>query len=395
MVDLAAYKGREQAFIKHCLLEEYLSSWSYKIGSKWDSLIYIDGFAGPWGVTDDKYSDASFGIAVRILKDAVRALRQGGNTQIKALAVFVEKNPAAFVKLNAFANSESTNEVKTVALKGRFTNSIPTILENIAKAGKNPFKFVFLDQKGWAAAPIHEMKSVLAGRSSEVLFNLMTSFLTRFVEHDQTAASYQQLFGREGVLELIRDIPKGTGEREQAVVREYCISLRLLCGFRYVSQAVILEPEKEKVRYYLIFATNHPRGIEVFKSAEMKAARMQDDIRHEAKVGKTGQEEMLFDSIVPRSVVAMKLRKFYLKMAREKVVQSILEAPDAGIVYAELFCAAMSFPLVTPGDLNGWLNDFEPAIEVQLTGSTKRNKPSATEADRILVMDRQILHAMR
>ena len=239
------------------------------------------------------------------------------------------------------------------------------------------------------------MKSVLAGRSSEVLFNLMTSFLTRFVEHDQTAASYQQLFGREGVLELIRDIPKGTGEREQAVVREYCISLRLLCGFRYVSQAVILEPEKEKVRYYLIFATNHPRGIEVFKSAEMKAARMQDDIRHEAKVGKTGQEEMLFDSIVPRSVVAMKLRKFYLKMAREKVVQSILEAPDAGIVYAELFCAAMSFPLVTPGDLNGWLNDFEPAIEVQLTGSTKRNKPSATEADRILVMDRQILHAMR
>lgn len=52
-VDIASYTGREQAYIKHYLLEEYLSSWSYKIGSKWDSLIYIDGFAGPWGATDE------------------------------------------------------------------------------------------------------------------------------------------------------------------------------------------------------------------------------------------------------------------------------------------------------------------------------------------------------
>lgn len=35
-VELESYKGREQAYIKHCLLDEYLSSWCYKIGSKWD-----------------------------------------------------------------------------------------------------------------------------------------------------------------------------------------------------------------------------------------------------------------------------------------------------------------------------------------------------------------------
>jgi three-Cys-motif partner protein len=394
-VDLAAYKGREQAFIKHCLLEDYLSSWSYKIGSAWDSLIYIDGFAGPWGATDGNYSDASFGIAVRVLKEAMTVLRAGGNSKVKALAVFVEKNPAAFTKLNAFSVSESTKEVTTVAIKGRFTISIPTIQAHIDNAGTNPFKFVFLDQKGWAAAPIQQIKSILVGRSSEVLFNLMTSFLTRFVDHDQTAASYQQLFGRDGVLELIRNIPKGTGEREEAVVREYCISLRQICGFRYVSQAVILEPEKEKVRYYLIFATNHPKGIEVFKSAEIKAARIQDDIRHEAKIEKTGQVEMLFDAGLPTSSVGRKLRKIYLRKAKERVIQSIAEAPDSGITFADLFCAAMTFPLVTPGDLQGWLRDFEPLIEVRLAGSSHRRKPSALENDRIFVLDRKMLLSKR
>lgn len=348
-IELASYKGREQAYVKHCLLDEYLSGWCYKIGSKWDSLIYIDGFAGPWGATDINYADASFGIAVRVLKEAVKVLRGRGNNQVKALAVFVEKNPAAFAELNAFAQRESTNEVQTVAFKGRFIKSIATIETHIASTGRNPFKFVFLDRKGWADAPIAQMKSVVAGRSSEVLFNLMTSFLTRFFEHEQTAESYRQLFGREGVLESIRKITKGTGEREEAVVREYCISLREICGFRYVSQAVILDPEKQKARYYLIFATNHPKGIEVFKAAEMKAARIQDEIRHVAKIEKSGQSEMLFGPEPPKSAVSTKLRQRFLKNAKERVIQKILDSPETGIPYSELFCEAMSFPLVSPG----------------------------------------------
>ena len=50
-VDLSNYEGgREQVYVKHYLLEKYLSSWGYIIGgSEWDSLVFIDGFAGPWG----------------------------------------------------------------------------------------------------------------------------------------------------------------------------------------------------------------------------------------------------------------------------------------------------------------------------------------------------------
>ena len=37
-----------------------------------------------------------------------------------------------------------------------------------------------------------------------------------------------------------------------------------------------MEPDQEAVRYYLVYATNHPRGVEVFKAAENRAAKIQD-----------------------------------------------------------------------------------------------------------------------
>lgn len=66
-VDLANYLGREQAYVKHCLLEDYLPDWAYKVGSAWDSLVYVDGFAGPWQTTHADYADSSFGVAIKAL----------------------------------------------------------------------------------------------------------------------------------------------------------------------------------------------------------------------------------------------------------------------------------------------------------------------------------------
>lgn len=46
-LDLENYAGREQAYVKHCLLERYLLEWGFKVGAEWDALVYVDGFAGP------------------------------------------------------------------------------------------------------------------------------------------------------------------------------------------------------------------------------------------------------------------------------------------------------------------------------------------------------------
>lgn len=391
-VELANYEGREQAYVKHCLLENYLSDWSYKIGSAWDSLVYVDGFAGPWGAKDEVFGDASFGIAVRVMKASVHGLWEKRNKAVRGLCIFVEKRPDAFAKLDAFAKSASTQSVRAVALKGRFVKKLPEIGKLIAESGKKPFKFVFLDQKGWAAVPMLELQPFVAERSCEVMFNLMTSFLTRFVDTTTRADSYHNLFGRAGVLDRIRSLPKGTGEREEAAVREYCKSLRDICGFRYVAEAVILKPGKEKILYYLVFATNNHRGIEVFKNAEMAAARTQDDIRHETKLRKTKQEEMLFDGVSPKSPKIQEMRAHYLARARLKIVETLIAgSTQNGVDYEKLYCEAMAFPLVTPSDLENWLREFEPHIRLHLEGTQKRRKPQPDKNDRIFVLNKNAL----
>ena len=49
-IEFSNYEGgREQAYVKHCLLENYLAQLAYRVGQKWDAIVYVDGFAGPWG----------------------------------------------------------------------------------------------------------------------------------------------------------------------------------------------------------------------------------------------------------------------------------------------------------------------------------------------------------
>jgi three-Cys-motif partner protein len=392
-IEFSNYEGgREQAYVKHCLLENYLAQLVYRVGQKWDAIVYVDAFAGPWGAKDTSFADASFGIAMRVLKDAVAGLKEKYGKTARGLCIFVEKKPAAFARLNAFAQSASTENVRAIALRGRFIEKLPEIQKLVARAGSGPFKFVFLDQKGWAAAPIKDLRQFVAERSCEILFNLMTSFLTRFVDTETRAESYDRLFGRRGVLERIRCLPKGTGEREEAAVKEYCKSLREICGFRYVAEAVILDPKKEKIRYYLVFATNHPRGIEVFKSAEMSAAKMQDEVRYEARVRKTKQEELVFDQAKPKSPKADQMRSQYCSLARAKVIEILSRVrPGAAVDYDVLYREAMPFPLVTPSDLQKWIIELSPNVKVRLAGSERRRKPQPDKSDRVIVANPAVL----
>jgi three-Cys-motif partner protein len=392
-LDISQYEGREQAYVKHCLLEDYLSKWSYIVGNAWDSLIYVDGFAGPWGAKDEKFGDASFGIAARVLGDAIRGL-QTRDINVRGACIFIEKKPDAFQKLEAFAKTNSSRLVRTVALRGRFVELIPQIEKEISTTGRNPFKFVFLDQKGWAATPMEKLKPFLRNRSCEVLFNLMTSFLTRFVEHEDRASSYHSLFGRAGVLERIRALPKGTGQREEAAVEEYCISLKQICGFKYVSQAVIVEPGKEKVRYHLVFATNSPRGVEVFKSAETEAARIQDDVRYQKRVATTGMHDLFvaLGNEAPVSRITTEVRKRNLQRVRARILDVLGKSTStSGVPYIDLFCEAMAFPLVTPDDLQNCLHSLEPHIQFEFAGSSRRKKLSTAQDDRVVVVNRSAL----
>jgi three-Cys-motif partner protein len=385
--DLSHYQGREQAYVKHYLLEKYLPDWVYKVGTKWDSLVYIDGFAGPWGTTDPNYADSSFALAVDTLRACRLGLQKRGLT-LSTYAILVESNKEAFAKLDSFAQSANGPDVSVEAIPGKFVDTIPKINEQLRLAGPRAFKFVLLDPMGWADIPMKKLQPFLKTRSCEVLINLMTKHINRFLNEEDRAVSYHNLFGRPGVLESLRG---AVGEeREELAVKEYCRSLQMLCGFQFVSSAVILEPQEAKIRYFLVYATNHSRGIEVFKTAENKAANIQEIVRQEKLVQKTGQTGFDFAEERPLSSYTFRLYQRYRDRARERVVEYLQKAPEAKVPYSQLFCEAMAFPLVTPGDLRAWLDELDPYIELHPAEGHKKLSPTR-EDDYITIIDRHRL----
>lgn len=238
-VDLSNYPGREQAYVKHCLLEGYLPDWAYKVGSTWDSLVYVDAFAGPWQTTHPNYADSSFGVAVDALRRCQLGLLEGRGRDLNIECILGEQDKDAFAHLESFATAQSHPNFLVHALPGTFAKQAAKIEQLIKGSGRNPFRFVFLDPKGWADIPMQRLQFLLSHRSCEVLINLMTRHINRFLDQPDREDSYQKLFGRPGVVEVLRNT--ASEERVERAVQEYSLSLKLLCKFKYVSSAVILE----------------------------------------------------------------------------------------------------------------------------------------------------------
>ena len=125
--------------------------------------------------------------------------------------------------------------------------------------------------------------------------------------------------------------------------------LKAFAGKKTLSSAVILESNEESVRYFLVYATNAFHGIEVFKQAEVAAARTQDYVRNETRITKARQPELMLEPEPPRSRLVVRLRERYCSRARRKVIEVLRKNKDPkGTRYEDLFCEAMAFPLVTP-----------------------------------------------
>jgi three-Cys-motif partner protein len=390
-VDFSLYQDRKQAYIKHCLLEVYLPEWAYKVGSTWDSLVYVDAFAGPWETQHPNYADSSFGIAVDALRRCQLGLHESRGRDLHIECILVEQDNEAFTHLNEFAISETRPNFIVHALPGEFAKQVPAINELIRASGRNPFRFIFLDPKGWADIPMDKLQPLLQNRSCEVLVNLMTKHINRFLSEPDRESSYHQLFGRPGVVEILRNAQPE--ERVERAVQEYSVSLKSLCKFKYVSSAVIMEPDEERVRYYLVYGTNHPRGVEVFKAAENTTAKIQDRVRQESRITKTGgQLEFPSETGPSKSRVIGELLQRYMRSARSDVLNVLRSnTSTVGVAYSDLLCEAMAFPLVTPNDLVGWLRALEPHIQITLNGVPSTKKPKPAEDYRVIVINRQAL----
>jgi len=333
------YKGREQSCVKHYVLRSYLQSLTYKLalGIKKPEVVltYIDGFSGPWKSSTEDYSDTSFQIAINELRKVRDDLSNRKNLKLRCL--FVEKDNEAFDMLKEYASTIKDIQIKLI--HGSFEDNIPEIVQ-FSKAVDNMFTFTFIDPTGWKGFGMNNIKPLLELQFSEVLINFMTDYIIRFIDDERQGIkkTFIELFGTDKVQDKWEEL---TGkERETAIVEAYRQRLKEVGHYKYVADAVILNPYRDRTHYHLIYGTRNPAGLIVFREVEKKAMKEQHIIRCRAqrdrRLEKNGQLGLFnVEEIDGSNSYFAALRDYYLKKVKLEMREYL--ATKKRVEYDSLF----------------------------------------------------------
>ena len=260
---LEQYRGREQSFIKHEFLTQYLQAAAYKtLQGRSATFNFVDAFAGPWSVTAEDYSDASFDQALRTL-EAVRAdLGRRGVAGLKIRFCFCERRPEAVTRLREYAAKHSRFEIHV------FPGSFEDNLTGIAKACRDGFTFTFIDPTGWdiRSEPVFEFLKASRG---EFLLNFMAEHVNRHAGWDQVSASFGRFLADPDWKDEFAALPSHLSNEER-VLTLLKRKLKACGAATYLPDIPILKPRDNRIKMRLILGTHSRKGLEVFRDVHDK-----------------------------------------------------------------------------------------------------------------------------
>ena len=246
---------------KHALLAEYLKAW-FPILS-WNSrVVFLDGFAGP-GI----YAGGEPGSPVIALDVLLNHTAKGVLNNCTFSFLFVEANKARYESLRSEVAKlgELPTNVKVEFRNTTFVEAADSLAGYLEQQRKRLAPtFAFLDPFGFGGIPIDTIKRLLGYRGSELFVSFMLDHVNRFAEVPSESAHMEALFGTTEYLQAAAE-----PDRLEALGSLYEQQLHKKAGFEYVSRFQMRRVDGH-IAYHLLHGTNHPRGVEVMKSAMWK-----------------------------------------------------------------------------------------------------------------------------
>lgn len=352
------YAGREQAYVKHFLLRKYFSDLIHKISSRYDEVVYVDGFSGPWQSGQDDLGDTSFGIALAAMRSAKAAWNKKGR-EVRMHAMLVEQRAKAFRELEKLPAKYPDINVRPY--HGEFVPLISTLCRDMPQKA---FAFVFIDPKGWRI-DIEAVAPLLRRVNTEVLFNFMFDFINR-------AASMSDPAIVDGLNALIRTsdwrerllAARSVGEQRLADVRKAILvdafskTLADIGGYNFVAETPIFKPHAERTLYSLIYATRKPPGIEVFRHSQVKTLREQEVVRGNIRQAKTSGAQT--EAFLPLEM-APSDTEAYLDLERTSAKKYFLDLVGQNLpsnTYGDLWPKVLAKHAITRVELNSIAASF-------------------------------------
>jgi three-Cys-motif partner protein len=248
------------------ILRSYLQAWFAIMGSSFRGrdLWYIDGFAGP-----GEYTNSQEGSPIAAMKAANAALTEtprwsAGNIR----CVFMEEDPQRFAHLESRLGQLTLDRrLKYEAFPDTFAGG----LSQLRTRPDNPFSppaplFVFLDPFGAKGLSFPIIADLLSRRSCEVLLHLDSDGITRIYRARAAANYVERLDEVFGDREWLTELAVPSGDEPRAIVTAYKRRLRTLPKVDFAF-AFEMSSGRNLVDYHLVFASQHPRGLEKMKEA--------------------------------------------------------------------------------------------------------------------------------
>jgi len=256
-------------FAKHAILERYLNAWfpilarrEHRSGGPSQQVLFIDGFAGP-GV----YEGGQAGSPVIALRAAIEHKAQFP-VPIRFLFIEKDEDRLAVLKERLRGYEGQVRESKSLILDPPCHGECDSVLtEMLNKLERQHQRFgpalAFLDQFGYSAVSMELIRRILAYPHCEVFAYLDYKDMNRWIVDPNKSAGFTRTFGGD---EWKRAISLPESERRVCLLDEYKRALRGRGGARYVCSFAMFDSSDSPL-YWLLFCTNHWRGLEEMKRA--------------------------------------------------------------------------------------------------------------------------------
>ncbi len=248
---------------KHVILENHLKAWFPILSSKFGRVVYLDGFAGP-----GRYTKGEKGSPVIALKTVTEHIF---NKKFGAITfAFIEKEPKRAKKLREVLKDEFpkiSEKWNYQVHEGGFDETINETLDSLDKDNlKLAPTFAFIDPFGYKHFPMNTIARLMSHERCEVLITFMIDYINRFGEYQKD--SLDELFGDTSWRQT--KIPKEPKLRREFFLNHYTDQLKKIAKVKFTRTFEMVRSDGH-TEYFLVFGTNHPKGMEVMKNAMYKA----------------------------------------------------------------------------------------------------------------------------
>ena len=286
------YRGREQSYIKHEFLTQYLRAAAFKtLQGRSRTFNFVDAFAGPWEVSDtENFSDASFGQALQTLEAVRIHLARMRMSGLRIRFFLCERRKQAIAELQRYVTDNNRFDIRI--FYGEFEDN----LDNIANGCEDGFTFTFIDPTGWniRSGPILQF---LLKQKGEFLLNFMSEHINRHAEFPMIAGSIGRFLADPDWESDFYNLPSACGNEER-VLTLLKRAIKASGAATFVPDFPILKPREQRVKMRLLLGTHSAKGLEVFRDVQEKVECTEIKTRQHLLASNNRQSMLFPDDMV-------------------------------------------------------------------------------------------------